>query len=78
MFGRPVRSRKKKQMKSRRRKLLRTETDETARIARLMKQKVRRDEGVKIRGMSASSFKAMKGVIDFYRKIVRTTTRRTL
>lgn len=46
MFGRLVRSRKKKQrIKSRRRKLLRTETDETVRIARLMKQKLRRDEG---------------------------------
>jgi len=44
MLGRPVRSRKKKQMKNRRRKLLRTETDETVRIAQLMKQKLRGDE----------------------------------
>lgn len=54
-----------------RRKLLRTETDETVRIVWLMKQNMRRDERVKIRG--TSSFKTVKERIDFYpvQKIVK-------
>lgn len=39
-----------------RRKLLRTETDETVRIVWLMKQNMRRDERVKIRGTRAREF----------------------
>lgn len=44
-------SEEKADERSRRRKLLRTETDETVRIVRLMKQKIRRDERVKIKKM---------------------------
>lgn len=70
MAGKKVR---RKSRWSRRRKPLRTETDETVRIARLMKQKIRRDERVKIRETSVSSPKAVRKEIDFYsvRKIVK-------
>lgn len=42
-----------------------------------MKQKIRRDERVKIRGTSVSSSKAVRKEIDFYpvRKIVKKTAR---